>query len=78
LKKSENLKFYEYRKFIFWNLAFQPLDIHVAISRSSTKIHENLNLQPVLNNESFQIDMELELGVLGIDGKLAKAIEVEF
>jgi hypothetical protein len=37
---------------------------HMAASKSSSKITEKLNLQPVLNIELFLTHMELELDML--------------
>ena len=46
----------------------------MAAFRSSLKIIEKLNLQPVSNIELFPIHAELELGVLGIARKLVKDV----
>jgi hypothetical protein len=40
--------------------------------KSSSKNARKLNLQPISNNRSFETHMELELGRLGIVGKLVK------
>jgi hypothetical protein len=47
---------------------------HMAACKSSSKITEKLNLQPVSNIELFLTHTESELGVLGIAGKLAKDV----
>jgi hypothetical protein len=46
----------------------------MAVSKNSSKITETLNLQSILNIKLFLAQMELELGVLGIAGKLVKNV----
>jgi hypothetical protein len=46
----------------------------MVASRSSSKNTQTLNFQPISNIELFPTHTELELGMLGIAGKLAKDV----
>jgi hypothetical protein len=76
VKKNEKPRFYGQNKLFFENPALQPLGScsHMAACRSSSKNTGKLNLIPVLNKNPPRAHTKLELGVLGVHGKLVKYV----
>jgi hypothetical protein len=76
VKKSEKPKFYGQNKLFFDNPALQPLGSfsHMAACRSSLENTRKMSLKLVFNKNSPRAHMVLELGVLGVHGKLVKYV----
>jgi hypothetical protein len=76
LEKSEKPIFYEQNKLFFENLALQPLGSfsHMAACRSSLENTWKMSLMLVFNKNLPRAHTELELGVLGVHGKLVKYV----
>jgi hypothetical protein len=56
------------------NFFLSTLRLNMVACRSSSKDTTKMNLIPVLNKTSPWAHMELELGVLGVHGKLVKYV----
>jgi hypothetical protein len=76
MKKSEKPRIYGQNKLIFEKPALQPLGSfsHMAACRSSLENTGKMSLILVFNKNSPQTHMELELGVLGVHGKIVKYV----
>jgi hypothetical protein len=76
VKKSEKRRFYGQNKLFFENPALQPLGSfsHMAARRSSLENTLKMSLILVFNKNSPWAHTELELGVLGVHGKLVKYV----
>jgi hypothetical protein len=76
VKNSENPRFYKQNKLVSEHLALQPLGSfsHMAACRSSLENTGKMNIIPILNKTSPQAHTELELGMFGVPGKLAKYV----
>jgi hypothetical protein len=76
VKISEKPRFYGQNKLFFENPALQPLGSfsHMAACRSSVENTGKMSLILVLNKNLPRAHMELELGVLGVHGKLVKYV----
>jgi hypothetical protein len=67
---------YGQNNLFFENPALQPLGSfsHMVACRSSLENTRKMSLIPVFNKNSPQAHMELELGLLGVHGKLVKYV----
>jgi hypothetical protein len=76
VKKSEKPRFYGQNKLFFENPALQPLGSfsHMTACRSSLESTGKMSLILVFNKNSPRAHTELELGVLGVHGKLVKYV----
>jgi hypothetical protein len=76
VKKSEKPRFYGQNKLFFENPALQPSGSfsHMAACRSSSENTGKISLILVFNKNSPRAHTKLELGVLGIHGKLVKYV----
>jgi hypothetical protein len=76
VKKSEKPRVYGQNKLFIENPALQPLGSfsHMAACRSFLENTGKMNLIPVFNKNSPPAHTELELGVLGVHGKLVKYV----
>jgi hypothetical protein len=75
LIKSENTRFYEQNKLLFWHFALQPLGnfSHLALYKSISKNIGINKTQHILNKNLPQAHMESKLEVLVVVvGKLVK------
>jgi hypothetical protein len=75
-KKSEKPRFYGQNKLFFENPAFQPLGSfsHMAACRCSFENTWKMSLILVFNKNLPRAHTKLELGVLGVHGKLVKYV----
>jgi hypothetical protein len=75
-EKSEKPRVYGQNKLFIENPALQPLGSfsHMAACRSFLENTGKMNLIPVFNKNSPPAHTELELGVLGVHGKLVKYV----
>jgi hypothetical protein len=80
VKKSEKPRFYGQNKLFFENPALQPLGSfsHMAACRSSLGNTWKMSLILVFNKNSPRDHTELELGMLGVHGKLVKYVVHSF
>jgi hypothetical protein len=76
-KKSEKPRFYGQNKLFFENPVLQPLGSfsHMAECRSCSENTWKMSLILVFNKNSPPAHTELELGVLGVHGKLVKYVD---
>jgi hypothetical protein len=76
VRKGEKPRFYGQNKLFFENPALQPLGSfsHMVACRSFLENTWKMSLILVFNKNLPQAHMELELGVLGVDGKLVKYV----
>jgi hypothetical protein len=76
VKRSEKPRFYRQNKLFFENLAVQPLGSfsHMAACRSSLENTGKMSLILIFNKNLPWAHTELELGVLGVHGKLVKYV----
>jgi hypothetical protein len=76
VKKSEKPRFYGQNRLFFEHPTLQPLGSfsHMAACRSSLEKTGKMSLILVFNKKSPRAHTELELGVLGVHGKLVKYV----
>jgi hypothetical protein len=76
VNKSEKPRFYGQNKLFFENPALKPLGSfsHMAACRSSLEYTWKMSLIPIFNKNSPRAHTELELGMLGVYGKLVKYV----